>query len=91
MTYSQVLTLPPYVDSLCVHEVILKGSPTRPVVFFFSSEDEGNTNGRKSITPRCSGCPIPRDYEGNTGSGSAQPDLVVDVPVHCRVIGLDDL
>ncbi|XP_074934881.1 uncharacterized protein LOC142050286 [Phalacrocorax aristotelis] len=36
-------------------------------------------------------CPTPRDIQCQVGWGSEQPDLVDDVPVHCRGIGLDDL
>jgi len=31
------------------------------------------------------------DIQGQAGQGSAQPDLAVDVPVHCRGAALDDL
>ena len=36
------------------------------------------------------GCPIISDIKGKTGPGSGQPDPAVDVPVHCRGVGLDD-
>jgi len=34
-----------------------------------------------------SGGPIPRNIQGHVGWGSEQPDLVEDVPAHCRVLG----
>jgi len=34
---------------------------------------------------------IPGNIQGQTGQGSEQPDLVVDVPAHCRGVGLADL
>ena len=37
------------------------------------------------------GCPVLGDIQGQAGLGSKQPDLTVDVPVHCRRVGLDDL
>jgi len=36
-------------------------------------------------------CPKPGNIQGQVGRGSEQPDLVEDVPAHCRGIGLDDL
>ena len=33
--------------------------------------------------------PIPGNIPGQVGQGSEQPDLVVDVPAHCRGVGLD--
>jgi len=38
-----------------------------------------------------SGDPIHRNIEGQVEWGTEQPDLVTDVPVHCRGVGLDDL
>jgi len=35
--------------------------------------------------------PSLENVEGRVGWGSEQPDLVVDVPAHCRGVGLDDL
>ena len=29
-------------------------------------------------------CPIPGNIQGQVGWGSEQPDLVEDVPAHCR-------
>ncbi|KAK4819013.1 hypothetical protein QYF61_024129 [Mycteria americana] len=36
-------------------------------------------------------CPIPGNIQGQVGRGSEQPDLVEDVPAHCKGVGLDDL
>ena len=33
----------------------------------------------------------PGDIQGEAGSGSGQPDLAVNAPVHCMAVGLDDL
>ena len=38
----------------------------------------------------CGGCPTFGDIQGQTEWDSEQPDLAVDVPVHCRGVGLDD-
>jgi len=43
------------------------------------------------IAQRGGRCPIPGKSEGQVGQGSKQPDLVKDVPSHCRELGLDDL
>jgi len=40
---------------------------------------------------RGGGCPIPGDIQVQAGWGSEQPDLAIDVPVHCRRVKLDDL
>jgi len=45
----------------------------------------------KQVAQRGSGGPIPRNLEGQVGWGSEQADLVKDVPVHCKGVGLDDL
>jgi len=45
----------------------------------------------EEIAQRGSGGPIPGNIPGQVGQGSEQPDLVEDVPAHCRVVGLDDL
>ena len=37
------------------------------------------------------GCPIPGDFQDEAGSGPGHPDQAVDVPVHCRGAGLNDL
>ena len=34
---------------------------------------------------------IPGDFQGEAGSGPGQPDLAVNVSVHCRGVGLNDL
>jgi len=36
-------------------------------------------------------CPIPRNIQHEVGQRSEQPDLVVDVPAHCRRFGLEDI
>jgi len=36
-------------------------------------------------------CPMPGNIQGQVGWGSEQPDLVEDVPTHCRGVVLDDL
>jgi len=33
-------------------------------------------------------CPIPGDFQGQGGPVSEQLDLAVDVPAHCRGVGL---
>jgi len=43
------------------------------------------------ISHRGERCSIPGNTPGQVGWGSEQPDLVVDVPTHCRGIGLDVL
>jgi len=43
------------------------------------------------IAQRGGGGPIPGNIQGQVGRGSEQPDLVEDVPAHCRGVGLDDL
>jgi len=46
---------------------------------------------QKQAAQRGGGCPIPGDIQGQAGWGSEEPDLAVDVPVHCRVAELDGL
>jgi len=41
--------------------------------------------------PRGGRCPIPGKVQGQIGQGSELPDLVEDVPAHCRGVGLDGL
>ena len=41
--------------------------------------------------PRGGRCPIPGNIPGQAGRGSERPDLVGDVPAHCRGVGLGDL
>ena len=43
------------------------------------------------LAQRGGGSPILGDTEGQVGPDSEQPDLAVDVPFHCRRVGLDDL
>ena len=45
----------------------------------------------EEIAQRGSGGPIPGNIQGQVGRGSEQPDLVDDVHVPYRGIGLDDL
>jgi len=40
---------------------------------------------------RGGGCPIPGDIQGQAGWSSEQPDVAVDVPVHCRGFGLGNI
>lgn len=35
--------------------------------------------------------PVPGDTQDQTGRGSEQPDLAVDIAVRCRGVGLDGL
>jgi len=58
------------------------------------SETRFYNNGGEAleqIAQRGGGCPLLGDIQGQTGQGSEQPDLAVDVPVHCRGVGLDGL
>jgi len=43
------------------------------------------------VAQRGSGGPIPGNIPGKVGRSSEQPELVKDVPAHCREVGLDDL
>ena len=43
------------------------------------------------VAQRGGGCPILADIQGHARPGSEQPDLSVDVPLHCRGVGLHDL
>ena len=43
------------------------------------------------VAQRFGGCPIPGYFQGKAGLGSEHPDLTVDIPVHCRGVGLDDV
>ena len=45
----------------------------------------------EQVAQRGGKCPIPGNIQGEVGQSSEQPDLVVDVPAHCRGGGLDDL
>ena len=54
--------------------------------FFYDKDSEALEQG----VQRGSGCPIPEDIQGQAGQGSEQLDLDVEVPAHCRGVGLDD-
>lgn len=43
------------------------------------------------VVQRGGGCPDPGDFQGQAGAGPGQTDLDVDIPVHCREAGPDDL
>jgi len=43
------------------------------------------------VVQRGGRCPNPGNIQGRVGWRSGQPDLVEDVPAHCREVGLDDL
>jgi len=43
------------------------------------------------VVQRAGGCPVPADTQDQAGWGSEHPDVAVDVPVHCRGVGLDGL
>ena len=45
----------------------------------------------QQVAQRGGRCSIPGNIQGHVGWGSEQPDVVEDVPAHCRGIGLDDL
>lgn len=40
------------------------------------------------VAQRGFGCSITGDIPGQSGQGSEQPHLSVDIPVHCRSVGL---
>ena len=44
----------------------------------------------KQVAQRGGGCPIPGDIQNQAGWDSEQPDLSIDVPVHCREVELGD-
>ena len=50
-----------------------------------------DTKQSKADARSCGGSPVPGDIQGQAAPGSEQPDLVVDVPVHCSGDGLGDL
>ncbi|KAK4828390.1 hypothetical protein QYF61_026128 [Mycteria americana] len=52
--------------------------------------DEGGET-LEQVSQRGGKCPIPGNIQGQVGRGSEYPDLVEDVPAHCREVGLDDL
>ena len=43
------------------------------------------------VVQRGGRCPIRGNIQGQVERGSEQPDLVEDVPAHCRGVRLDDL
>ena len=43
---------------------------------------------QEQASERYGGCPIPGYLQGQAGPGFEQPDLAMDVPVHCRGAGL---
>ena len=50
-----------------------------------------NGEAVEQVAQRCFGSRVPRDFQGQAGSGPQLTDLAVDVPVHCRGVGLDGL
>jgi len=56
-------------------------------VSFYSEGSEA----QEQATQRDDGCPISGHFECKAGPSPWQPDLVVNVPVHCRGVGLGDL
>ena len=57
------------------------------IKFFYSKGGEALL----LVAQRCGRRPILGDIQGQTGPGSEQLDLPVDVPVHCEGVGVDDL
>jgi len=53
------------------------------------SDEGGETLAQ--VAQRDGRCPIPGNIQGQIGRGSEQPGLVVDVPGHCRGVGLNDV
>ena len=45
----------------------------------------------EQVAQRGGRCPIPGNIQDQAGQGFEQPDLVEDVPAHCRGVGRDDL
>ena len=39
----------------------------------------------------CCVCPVLGGFQGEAGSGPGEPDLAVNVGIHCRGVGLDDI
>jgi len=52
--------------------------------------DEGGET-LAQVAQRDCRCPIPGNIQGQVGRGFEQPELVEDVPAHCRWVGLDVL
>jgi len=46
---------------------------------------------QEQISQRGGGRPIPGGIQSQAGQGYEQPDLEVDIPVHCRGVGPDGL
>ena len=61
-----------------------------PALLGLSSYGEGGET-LEQVAQRGGRCPIPGKIQGQVGWGSEQPDLVEDVPAHCRGVRLDDL
>lgn len=53
--------------------------------------DNNGGEALAQVAHRGGGCSIPGDIQDQTGPGSGQLDLALDVPAHCRAVGLDDL
>jgi len=45
----------------------------------------------EQVAQRGARCLTAGNIQGQAGRGSEQPDLLVDVPAHCRGVGHDDL
>ena len=45
----------------------------------------------EQVVQRGGRCPMAGNIQGQVGQASEQPDLVEDVPAHCRGVGLGDL
>jgi len=57
------------------------------VKFIYSEGSEA----LEQVAWRCGVSPILGNIQVQAGPGSEQPDLAVDVSVHCRGVGLDGL
>ena len=49
-----------------------------------------NVEALEQITQRGGRSPVPGDIQNQAGWDSEQPDLSIDVPVHCREVELGD-
>ena len=58
----------------------------RKKIFHDKSSEE-----QEQVAQRCDGYSIPGNIQSWAGWDSEQPDLVVDVPVHCKGVGLEGL
>ena len=54
---------------------------------FYSESDEA----LEQVFQRCSSSPVSGDIQGWAELGSEQPGQAVDIPVHCKGVGIDDL